>query len=85
VLTHGNHPGKAGQNWGTGYMPIGTTAGSKAAIGMGIFSIVAGGETIILPVPRQSPRELFFVSLLVVVEKTKNVHSREMECVAKQT
>ena len=35
----GGHPGKAGNDWGTGYFPI----GNKAGIGAGIVGIIGGG------------------------------------------
>lgn len=43
-LTGINHPGKAGNDWGTGYFPL----GNKALIGSGVFGIIAGGIGIVL-------------------------------------
>ncbi|KAJ1485231.1 hypothetical protein T484DRAFT_1946078 [Baffinella frigidus] len=47
-LTSGNHPGRAGNNWGTGYMPVGDSPGEKLAIGLGVSGLVVGGVGIVL-------------------------------------
>jgi len=39
----GGHPGKWGNDWGTGYFPV----GNKAVVGGGIVAIVGGGACVV--------------------------------------
>mmetsp|Transcript_21327 Transcript_21327/g.53531 ORF Transcript_21327/g.53531 Transcript_21327/m.53531 type:complete len:93 (+) Transcript_21327:29-307(+) len=44
----GDHHGRAGLNWGTGYFPVGNTPGKKLAIGGGLTGILVGGVGAVL-------------------------------------